>query len=108
MAPQTARPGSGEANEYYDGYGSESAAKSEAGVLKTKYPHSTLYTVGFGLGDNGNNVMSPSGKNGNKSVDKYYPADDADELKIVYNNINTGFDINGKHTGQSAGYTNHH
>lgn len=52
----------GEANEYYDGYGSESAAKSEAGVLKTKYPHSTLYTVGFGLGDNGNNVMSRAGR----------------------------------------------
>ena len=86
----------GEANEYYDGYGSESAAKSEAGVLKTKYPHSTLYTVGFGLGDNGNNVMSPSGKNGNKSVDRYYPADDADELKIVYNNINTAITLRSK------------
>lgn len=86
----------GEANEYYDGYGSESAAKSEAGVLKTKYPHSTLYTVGFGLGDNGNNVMSPSGKNGNKSVDKYYPADDADELEIVYNNINTAITLRSK------------
>lgn len=86
----------GEANEYYDGYGSESAAKSEAGVLKTKYPDSTLYTVGFGLGDNGNSVMSPSGKNGNKAVDRYYPADDADELEIVYNNINTAITLRSK------------
>ena len=86
----------GEANRYYDGYGSESAAKSEAGVLKTKYPDSTLYTVGFGLGDNGNNVMSPSGKNGNKSVDRYYPADDADELEIIYNNINTAITLRSK------------
>lgn len=86
----------GEANKYYDGYGSESAAKSEAGVLKTNYPDSTLYTVGFGLGDNGNNVMSPSGKNGNKSVDRYYPADDADQLEIVYNNINTAITLRSK------------
>ena len=91
-------------NEYYYGTSSGSngdsrvvkAAQDQAAKLKSKYPDTTLYTVGFGLGDNGNNVMSPSGKNGNKSVDKYYPADDADELEIVYNNINTAITLRSK------------
>lgn len=63
------------------------AAKAQTTYLKQQYEDLTIYTIGFGLGENGNNVMSPNGYNGNKDVDRYVPADDADELELAYGTI---------------------
>ncbi len=75
----------------YSGYDNDStavaAAKAQTAYLKQQYEDLTIYTIGFGLGDNGNNVMSPNGYNGNKDVDRYVPADDADELELAYGTI---------------------
>lgn len=77
------------------------AAKAQAAKLKALYPSTIVYTVGFGLGANGNDVMNPktADNNGNSGVDRYFPADDAEDLKAVYGTINDEI-VNGTKAGK--------